>query len=92
MTAPAARRFAATVESWSADLPASAKDPAVVCILSPVSILSFKSTGIPSSGPMTLPFARRLSALRASSRASGFSSMTLFTFGPDWSSAAMRSR
>ena len=92
MTAPAARRFAATVESSTAGLPASAKDPAVVCIRSPVSMLSFKSTGIPSSGPMTLPCARRLSALRASLSASRFSSMTLFTFGPAWSSAAMRSR
>src|SRR5438105_134518 len=40
ITAPAARSLAATVESFSADLPASANDPAVVCILSPVSMLS----------------------------------------------------
>src|SRR5439155_26593316 len=53
MTAPAERRFAATVESSTAGLPASANDPAVVCILSPVSMLSFSRTGIPSSGPMT---------------------------------------
>src|SRR5262245_11418122 len=35
MTAPAARSFAATVESWTAGMPASANDPAVVCIRSP---------------------------------------------------------
>src|SRR5690242_2894558 len=33
MTAPPARRFAATVESCCAGAPKSAKDPAVVCIL-----------------------------------------------------------
>src|SRR3954466_375061 len=32
ITAPAARRFAATVESRSAGVPKSANDPAVVCI------------------------------------------------------------
>src|SRR5205085_1246043 len=66
ITAPAARRFAATVESLTAGLPSSASDPAVVCILSPVSMLSLSRIGIPSSGPMTLPFARRLSASCAS--------------------------
>src|SRR4029077_13794427 len=40
MTAPPARRFAATVESCFAGVPKSANDPAVVCILSPVSMLS----------------------------------------------------
>src|SRR5438067_5130324 len=42
MTAPPARRFAATVESRSAGWPESADEPAVVCILSPVSTLSLK--------------------------------------------------
>src|SRR5205823_8064495 len=55
ITAPAARKLAATVESFSADLPASANDPAVVCILSPVSMLSLSSTGMPCSGPATFP-------------------------------------
>src|SRR5881394_4677637 len=45
ITAPPARRFAATVESCSAGLPTSAKDPALVCILSPVPMLSFSNTG-----------------------------------------------
>src|SRR2546430_3403771 len=46
ITAPPARRFAATVESCSAGVPTSANDPALVCILSPVPILSFSNTGM----------------------------------------------
>ena len=34
ITAPLTRRFAATVESFSAGVPSNANDPAVVCILS----------------------------------------------------------
>src|SRR6266566_7924814 len=45
ITAPPARRFAATVESRSAGFPTSAKEPAEVCMRSPVSMLSFKRTG-----------------------------------------------
>src|SRR5712691_3544010 len=91
MTAPPARSFAATVESCRADLPASANDPAVVCILSPVSMLSLSRTGMPWSGPSTLPLARRSSAFCAMLSASGLNSITLLTFGPLWSSAVMRS-
>src|SRR5215470_4816055 len=40
MTAPPARKLAATVESRGAGEPTSANDPALVCIWSPVSILS----------------------------------------------------
>src|SRR5919201_6777523 len=47
ITAPPARNRAATVASRAAGLPTSANDPALVCILSPVSMLSFSSTGIP---------------------------------------------
>src|SRR5438477_10619323 len=36
ITAPPARSFAATVESCKADMPTSANNPAVVCILSTV--------------------------------------------------------
>src|SRR5258708_15143640 len=50
ITAPPARRLAATVESCIARIPASANEPAVVCILSPVSTLSFTNTGIPCKG------------------------------------------
>src|SRR5215470_18155065 len=53
ITAPPARNFAATVESLVAGVPARASDPAVVCILSPVSMLSLSSTGMPCSGPRT---------------------------------------
>src|ERR687888_266133 len=65
MTAPPARKLAAMVESRTAGEPTSANDPAEVCILSPVSMLSLMSTGIPSSGPSTVPRARRSSAALA---------------------------
>src|SRR5262245_2810204 len=65
MTAPPARSRAAIVESCTAGLPASANDPAVVCILSPVSMLSLSSTGMPCSGPSTFPLARSASAFFA---------------------------
>src|SRR5215470_2910714 len=51
ITAPPARSFAATVESLFAGAPLSAKEPASVCILSPVSMLSLSRIGMPSSGP-----------------------------------------
>ena len=82
MTAPPARRFAATVESRSAGWPKSANEPAVVCIRSPVSMLSFSRTGMPWRGPNTFPLARIVSAFCAMARASGLSSMTEFTPGP----------
>src|SRR5438874_5178852 len=92
MTAPPARKFAATVESCFAGFPTSANEPALVCILSPVSMLSLSKTGIPWSGPSTLPCLRRLSARCASASASGLSSMIELTpwSGPGWSSALMR--
>src|ERR1700674_3060700 len=40
MTAPPLRRLAATVESRTAGWPMRAKEPALVCILSPVSMLA----------------------------------------------------
>src|SRR5271157_4854482 len=61
ITAPPARRLAATVESRKAGLPTSANDPALVCISSPVSTLSFSSTGMPCMGPRMIPFWRNLS-------------------------------
>src|SRR5881296_2654571 len=48
------------VESCRAGRPTSANDPALVCILSPVSTLSLSSTGIPWRGPSTLPVAAQL--------------------------------
>src|SRR5215471_1743183 len=64
MTAPPARSLPATVESLVAGLPTSANDPALVCIASPVSMLSFNSTGMPCNGPSTMPRRRRASAAR----------------------------
>src|SRR5215471_7046914 len=90
MTAPPARRLAATVESVVAGWPASANEPAVVCIRSPVSMLSLSSTGSPWSDPWTLPWARAWSAAPAMASASGFSWITALTPGPSWSSAMMR--
>src|SRR5215472_842990 len=81
-TAPPLRNLLATVESCEAGLPTNANDPALVCILSPVSTLSFTSTGIPCSGPSTLPSLRILSICFAISSASGFNSITAFTPGP----------
>src|ERR1039457_3299133 len=51
MTAPAARSFCATKESFSGLDPARASEPAVVIMRSAVSMLSLISTGIPCSGP-----------------------------------------
>src|SRR5204862_1563485 len=65
MTAPPARRLAATVESSVAGWPTSANDPALVCILSPVPMLSLIRTGIPCKGPSTWPWCRRSSACAA---------------------------
>src|SRR5258708_19463550 len=51
MTAPPARRLAATVESVSAGFPTRANEPAVVCIMSPVSSLSFTTPSFPHKYP-----------------------------------------
>ena len=90
ITAPPARRLAATVESRTAGAPTSANDPAPVCILSPVSMLSLSSTGMPCRGPSTTPRLRRASAWRAICSASGLSSMTELTPGPCESSPLIR--
>src|SRR5713101_7931622 len=49
------RKFAPTVESCNAGVPTSANDPALVCILSWVPMLSLSSTGMPCKGPITTP-------------------------------------
>src|SRR5262249_725232 len=90
MTAPPARRFAATVESRSAGAPTSANDPALVCIWSPVSMLSLINTGMPCKGPRNTPRLRRASICLAIVIASGLSSITELTPGPLWSSERMR--
>src|SRR5262249_36765723 len=50
-TAPAARRRAATWASRGAGAPSSASEPAVVCVRSPVSMLSLRRIGTPCKGP-----------------------------------------
>src|SRR5258706_4550436 len=82
ITAPPARRFAATVESCNAGVPTSANDPALVCILSWVPMLSLSSTGMPCKGPSTMPRLRSASICLAIVIASGLSSITAFTPGP----------
>src|SRR3954453_21955021 len=90
ITAPAARKRSATEASRPAGLPTSAREPAVVCIRSAVSMLSFSRTGTPCSGPRG-PFARySASSERAIAVASGFISMTDRSAGPRWSSCSMR--
>src|SRR5208282_4018179 len=77
ITAPALRNFCATKESCGGFAPISASEPAVVIILSAVSILSLISTGIPCIGPRG-PFAlRSWSRASAMECASGFISMML---------------
>ena len=61
-TAPPARRREATVESCLAGAPFKPKEPAVVCMRSPLSMFPLSSTGMPRSGPSTLPCRRNRSA------------------------------
>src|SRR3989442_4325270 len=87
MTAPAARRFAATVESCEGGLPLSASEPAFVCILSPVSMFPLSRIGMPCNGPRTCPAFRSASSCFAIDSASGFSSRIELTL---WSSTLIR--
>ena len=58
ISAPAERKRAATNASCEARQPTSARDPAVVFIASPVSMLSLIRIGIPCRGPRTCPSLR----------------------------------
>src|SRR5580704_4394977 len=92
ISAPAARSFWATYESFGGFAPTSASEPAVVIMRSAVSILSFSSTGMPCSGPRG-PFSlRSLSSASAIARASGLVSITLLMAGPLLSIASIRPR
>src|SRR5262245_48030329 len=92
MTAPASRSLRATAESFGRFAPTRASDPAVVCILSAVSMLSLIRIGMPCNGPRG-PFSlRSLSRSAAIARASGFTSMTLLTAGPLRSISSIRAR
>jgi len=76
------------VAIWSA----KAIEPAVVCILSAVSILSLIKMGIPCKGPRSLPCLRSLSICSASNKASGFTSITDFKSYLPWSISLIRVR
>ena len=91
-TAPALRNCTTIKASFEALLPANANDPAVVIILSPVLILSFIKTGIPCMGPLNLPAFLSASIFSAIARASGFTSITLFSPGPLLSISLIRFR
>jgi hypothetical protein len=90
ITAPAFRNFFTINASFVAILPSSAREPAVVCIWSAVSILSFNSMGMPCICPRTFPAFRSLSSASAISRASGFNSMIELISGPSLSTSAIR--
>ena len=78
ITAPASRR-PSTMNASSGVLPASAHEPAVVGI-PVVLMLSFRRTGMPSSGRST-PRLRALSAARASAKAVGLTRITALSIG-----------
>ena len=78
--------------SCDATLPTNANDPAVVIILSTVSILSLINTGIPCNGPRTFPDFLSASIAFAIAIASGFTSITELSLGPFLSMASMRCR
>ena len=92
ITAPAARSFVATKASRGAIEPTRASDPAVVIILSAVSMLSLMRTGIPCSGPRGPWRFRSASIASAMVSASGLTSMTERSAGPDRSMSPIRWR
>ena len=74
-----------------AGLPTSANDPALVCILSPVSMLSLSRMGFHAKGPAPCPACRRLSArLRHLRRVGVEFDHRIDAAGPLWSSARIR--
>ena len=92
ITAPAARSRATTAESRAATIPSSASEPAVVGIRSAVARLSFTTTGMPCSGPRSLPALRSRSRSAAIDTASGLVSISACNLGPWRSLASMRDR
>ena len=71
ITAPAARSRSTMGASAGTRLLTSASDPAVVCIVSAVAMLSLSRIGMPCSGPRMCPERRSLSRLAAVAPASG---------------------
>src|SRR5688572_5411620 len=90
ITAPASRRRCTRNASRIGREPTSASEPAVVSILSAVSILSFSRMGIPCIGPRSSLRFRSRSRSRAISMASGFDSITELIAGPFRSNSSMR--
>src|SRR6266851_4106814 len=90
MTAPAARNLCATQESFGGLEPTRANEPAVVIILSAVSMLSLINTGMPCNGPRGPLALRSRSSESAIATASGLSSRTLLMAGPCLSISSMR--
>ena len=92
ITTPAFRSRRTMPASRVADTSASANEPALVRMRSAVAMLSLSSTGMPCSGPRTVPAARSASRAAAIASASGFASSTELMHGPARSMLAMRSR
>lgn len=76
MTTPAALNLDANVESLGTFAPYSAKEPAVLLILSFVAMLFLMIIGTPCRGPLVVPFARSASSPAAILTASGLISVT----------------
>ena len=91
ITAPASRSRVTMNASAAGWLSASASEPAEFTMPA-MSTLSLISTGIPCSGPRTLPALRSASSAAASAAALGLSSITESSVGPASSIFAMRSR
>ena len=92
ITQPAARNFSTMKASRCGLMPTMASEPAVVCILSAVAILSLIRIGMPCIGPRGPFVLRSLSSASAIASASGLSSMTELMRGPVLSIALMRAR
>src|SRR6266851_8267237 len=90
ITAPAARSFCTTNESFGGLAPTRASEPAVVIMRSAVSMLSLIRTGIPCIGPRGPLDLRSRSSASAMEGASGLSSSTLLIVGPCLSMSSMR--
>ena len=89
---PASRNRFVTWASRATPESIKASDPAVVCMRSAVSMLSFSNMGSPCSGPRVLPAPRSASRASAISRASGLISITELSAGPALSNASIRFR
>ena len=80
MTAPASRSFFTKKASSAAKWFFIANEPQLVCMPSPVSILSFNSIGMPCNNERTIPRRRSSSSDLAIWRACGFNSSMALIF------------